>query len=167
MKKEIYFVHAVDTEGPLYESLEAKFDRIKNIYNIDIKNKSEENLIKLRNKEIALGGKENEIAEMLSGHLTNYNDSWDKISKMHEILFDNKFRFKNADSHGNPWVFSWHCLDHVGYINNPRKRELGHHKIFDYYKNLLENRKILEIKFSGTFILCQCLKMHINVEPHM
>ena len=37
MTKEVYFVHAVDTEGPLYESLDAKFDRIKNIYNVDIK----------------------------------------------------------------------------------------------------------------------------------
>ena len=48
MTKEVYFVHAVDTEGPLYESLDAKFDRIKNIYNVDIKIKSEENLNKLR-----------------------------------------------------------------------------------------------------------------------
>ena len=95
MTKEVYFVHAVDTEGPLYESLEAKFDRIKNIYNIDIKDKSEENLKKLRNKEIPLGSMEKEIAEMLSGHLTNYNDNWDKISKMHEVLFDEKFRLNN------------------------------------------------------------------------
>ena len=28
MTKEVYFVHAVDTEGPLYESLDAKFDRM-------------------------------------------------------------------------------------------------------------------------------------------
>ena len=35
MIKEIYFVHAIDTEGPLYESLEAKFERIKSVYNIN------------------------------------------------------------------------------------------------------------------------------------
>ena len=63
MTKEVYFVHAVDTEGPLYESLDAKFDRIKNIYNVDIKIKSEENLNKLRNKQIPLNGKETEIAD--------------------------------------------------------------------------------------------------------
>ena len=141
MTKEVYFVHAVDTEGPLYESLDAKFDRIKNIYNVDIKIKSEENLNKLRNKQIPLNGKETEIADMLSSHLTNYNDNWDKITNMHKFLFDEKFRLDKADSIGNPWVFSWHCLDHVGYINNPRRRELGHHKIFDYYKNLLKNKK--------------------------
>ncbi len=141
MTKHIYFVHAVDTEGPLYESLEAKFNRIKNVYNIDIENKTEENLQKIKNKEIPLGGMENEIAEMLGGHLTNYNDDWDKISKMHHVLFDEKFRINNSDTQGNPWVFSWHCLDHVGYINNPRKRDLGHHKIFDYYQKLIINKK--------------------------
>ena len=47
MTKEIFFVHAIDTEGPLYESLDAKFERIKNIYNIDIKDKTIENLQKM------------------------------------------------------------------------------------------------------------------------
>ena len=36
------------------------------------------------------------------------------------------------DSFGNGWVFNWHCLDHVGYINNPRRRDMGYHNIFDY-----------------------------------
>ena len=35
--KTVYFVHCIDTEGPLYESLEAKFQRIKDIFNIKIK----------------------------------------------------------------------------------------------------------------------------------
>ena len=100
MTKEVYFVHAVDTEGPLYESLDAKFDRIKNIYNVDIKIKSEENLNKLRNKQIPLNGKETEISDMLSSHLTNYNDNWDKITNMHKFLFDEKFRLDKADSIG-------------------------------------------------------------------
>ena len=91
---------------------------------------------------MSLGGMENEIAQMLSGHLTNYNDDWNKISEMHEILFDEKFRTNNADTQGNPWVFSWHCLDHVGYTNNPRRRDLGHHKIFDYYQKLLNNKRL-------------------------
>ena len=151
MIKEVYFVHSVDTEGPLYESLEAKFWRIKHIYNIDIENKTEENLKKLRNQEIDLGGIEKEIGEMLSGHLTNYNENWDQISKMHEVLFDEKFRLKNTDSENNPWVFIFLCLDHVGYINNPRKRDLGHHKVFDYYRNLLNNKKVFGDKIFWHF----------------
>lgn len=141
MTKEIFFVHAIDTEGPLYESLDAKFERIKNIYNIDIKDKTIENLQKIKNKQINLNGKEVEISNMLSSHLTNYNDDWEKIDKMHENLFNDNFRNNLTDSKNNPWVFSWHCLDHVGYVNNPRRRDLGHHKVFDYYNNILKKYK--------------------------
>ena len=35
--KIVYIVHAVDTEGPLYESLKAKFEKIKNIFGITTK----------------------------------------------------------------------------------------------------------------------------------
>ena len=112
MTKEIYFVHAIDTEGPLYETLDAKFDRIKDVYNIDIKERTEENLDKIKQKKIDLGGKENDIALMLSGHLTNYNDNWKKIELMNNKIFNEDFRFTDPDSSGNTWVFSWHCLDH-------------------------------------------------------
>ena len=36
-KKIVYIVHCVDTEGPLYESLPAKFRRIKEVFNVNIK----------------------------------------------------------------------------------------------------------------------------------
>ena len=48
-KKIVYFVHCVDTEGPLYESLNAKFERIKDIFNISIF-PSKKNLEKLKKK---------------------------------------------------------------------------------------------------------------------
>ena len=34
-------------------------------------------------------------------------------------IFSDKFRNKHKDTLGNSWVFNWHCLDHVGYKNNP------------------------------------------------
>ena len=33
-EKIVYFCHCIDTEGPLYESLKAKFQRVKDIFNI-------------------------------------------------------------------------------------------------------------------------------------
>ena len=81
----VSFVHCIDTEGPLYESLQAKFDRIKEVFGIKIKPTSK-NLIKLREKKIPLKGKEEEVANLLSSHLTNYNDTWKKIDKMHSIF---------------------------------------------------------------------------------
>ena len=142
-KKIVYFVHCIDTEGPLYESFKAKFERIKDIFNIDII-PSKKNLEKLKNKQFPLGSKEKErkVARVLSSHLTNYNYNWKKIKEMTDRIFSDKFRKKYCDTFGNPWVFNWFCLDHVGYKTNPRRRELGHHKIFDFYKKtLLKNKK--------------------------
>ena len=59
-KKIVYFVHCVDTEGPLYESLTAKFQRVKDIFNINIK-VSKENLEKLKLAKIPLQGKEKKL----------------------------------------------------------------------------------------------------------
>ncbi len=139
-KKIVYFVHCVDTEGPLYESLNAKFERIKDIFNISIF-PSKKNLEKLKKKQISLEGREDKIASVLSSHLTNYNSNWSKIKEMIKRIFSENFRKKYHDAYGNPWIFNWFCLDHVGYKVNPRRRELGHHKIFDYYKNILQKSK--------------------------
>ena len=57
----------------------AKFQRIKDIFNINIK-PSKENLKKLKLAKIPLGGKEKKIASVLSSHLTNYNSNWSKIN---------------------------------------------------------------------------------------
>ena len=136
-KKIVYFVHCIDTEGPLYESLDAKFQRVKDIFNINIK-KSASNLSKLKNEKIKLDGKEKKIASILSSHLTNYNSNWEQIEKMTNRIFSLNFRKLFVDSFNKPWVFNWHCLDHVGYKKNPRRRTLGYHKIFDYYNGVIK-----------------------------
>ena len=136
-KKIVYIVHCIDTEGPLYESFKAKFERVQDIFNIKIK-ATQENLKKLKSKKIPLGGRENKVASVLSNHLTNYNSDWKKIDAMVRRIFSKDFRFRDQDSFGNPWVFNWHCLDHVGYKTNPRRRELGYHKISDHYSKVLK-----------------------------
>ena len=129
---EVLIVHAVDTEGPLFESLDAKFQRIYDVYNIDIPSKKRtiKNLKLIKEKKYPLNGKENEVAKMLNSHLTNYNTNIKMIKKMNSRIFSKEFRSKEKDSFAKEWVFSWHCLDHVGYKINPRKRILGYHKMY-------------------------------------
>ena len=136
----VYIVHSIDTEGPLYESLDAKFDRIKELFGIDNIEKTKENLEKLKNKKIDLNGNEENVAAILNSHLSNYNDNWDKINLMIEKIFDKKFRYQMTDSFNNPWIFNWHCLDHVGYKSNPRKRDLGYFKVFDRYSEYISKK---------------------------
>ena len=39
--------------------------------------------------------------------------SWDKIDKMQETIMSNEWRNQLKDDFGKPYVFSWHCMDHV------------------------------------------------------
>ncbi|MBT5471067.1 MAG: hypothetical protein HOK41_10740 [Nitrospina sp.] len=136
--KLVLIVHAIDTEGPLHESVEAKFERLRDLFNINV-SPTEPNLEKLRKGEMNLGGKEKEVQKVLESHLANYNDSWEKIDEMLSRLMSQKFRNAVPDSFGGGWVFNWHCMDHVGYLKNPRKRDVGFHKIFDHYRDFLKN----------------------------
>ena len=46
------------------------------------------------------------------------------------------FRQQLLDTNGHGWIYNWFCLDHVGFTGkNPRQRDLGDHKVFDFYKN--------------------------------
>ena len=132
--KIVYIVHAVDTEGPLYESLSAKFKRIKDLYGIDIKKRNYTEFKKLLKKKIIHNNKKINISDIFSSHLNKYNENWSQLNEMIDEMMTDQFRNKYKDSFNDCYKFTWHCLDHVGFINNPRKRTLGFHKIYDFYK---------------------------------
>ncbi len=138
-KKQVLIVYMIDTEGPLYESLQAKFDLLKELYGINHITPTEFNLQKMQKGEIDLEGQEKEVMSFLSSHRINYNDSWDKINLMLERIVESEFRNKLLDSYGNGWIYNWACLDHVGYENNPRHRDIGYHNIFDHYREFINN----------------------------
>lgn len=141
-EKIVYVVHCIDTEGPLYESLAATFERLHSVFNVRME-PTKENLERLQNMEIDLGGCEKAVARALDKHLLSYNDTWDKIDTMLYEILDEEFRHKILDSYGNGWVYNWFCVDHVGYEHNPRRRDFGYHNIFDHYRELLNSTKSL------------------------
>lgn len=140
--KIVHIVHAIDTEGPLYESLLETFLRLEHLFNLTEIPHTIENLEKLRNKKINLNGIEEHVAKVLGSHLLNYNKNWNDIDKMLARILDKAYLNKEKDSFGNGWIFNWHCLDHVGYKSNPRRRDMGYHNIYDYYKDKLKEYNI-------------------------
>ena len=54
-KKLVLVVHSIDAEGPLYESTQAKFERIKELFGIDHIEPTLDNFRKLQRGEIDLG----------------------------------------------------------------------------------------------------------------
>ena len=134
MSKEIYIVHCIDTEGPMYEPLEDTFERIESIFQIELE-PTAENLKKLQNKEIKLGnGLEERVENLISPNRIFLNKNWSEIEKMLSSIQSNFFRSLLKDVNGYGWIYNWFCLDHVNMKGqNPRLRDLGHHKVFDFY----------------------------------
>jgi len=130
--KTVYIVHAVDTEGPIYEDLNATFERLREIIGVDMK-PSYKTLEQLQNKEIDLDGKEEVTASFLRPSMRVYNESWHQITKMLERIMSEKYRKQFPDSFGGGWVYNWFCLDYVYFLDNPRRKEMGYHSIYDRY----------------------------------
>ncbi|MEQ1877754.1 MAG: hypothetical protein ABL958_14010, partial [Bdellovibrionia bacterium] len=64
-------------------------------------------------------------------------------SAMLDRLNKPSFRNEMLDSFGGGWVFNWHCLDHVDFDYNPRRRDIGYHNIHDHYTEMLSRNQDL------------------------
>ena len=132
MKKSlVHVVHCIDTEGPLKETIHATFERLEEMFGIEL-NPTYGTLKKLQDQSIDLNGIEKDVATVVSNKLLTYNDTWSPLDNMLDELLSKKFRNRLLDSYGNGWIYNWHCIDHVGFSENPRHRDLGFHKIFDH-----------------------------------
>jgi hypothetical protein len=135
-KNPVYVVHCIDTEGPLYESVDATFERLRAIFHLDLK-PSVGLLHRLQAGEVQLGGLEAAVQKVVGPHLLAYKDTWDKVDTMQAELMDQSFRTQVCDSSGAGWVYNWFCVDHVDYDSNPRRRDIGYHNIFQHYRELI------------------------------
>jgi hypothetical protein len=139
----VYIVHCIDTEGPLYEGLEANFRRLKSIYGIDLE-ATESNLNAIRNRLLDLGEVTDAVANTFHISRTVFNEDWVQTKNMLQKVTSAEFTNKLLDSNGEGWKFNWFCLDHVGFSGeNPRRRDIGDHKIFDFYQKFMTGNKSL------------------------
>lgn len=134
--KELYIVYCIDTEGPLHEPLQATFDRINQLFGLTLK-PSKENLRKLQCLELDVENKE-DIAKAFDSHLLAYNDTWDKVDEMLDKIMTKQYREQFLDSNGRGIVYNWHCIDHVGFSSNKRRRDIGFGNIFNHYQEKID-----------------------------
>ena len=59
--------------------------------------------------------------------------NWDAINIAMDKLFNRDFRFKFKDSYNNNFKIGWFFLNWTGFIENPRNRDFGYHKVRDHY----------------------------------
>jgi len=133
----LHLVHCIDTEGPLNETLEATFERLNSLFGIKLE-PSEKVLKALQVQQIPLDGLEAAVAAVVAPPLLTYNRNWAELRSMLDEALSKEFRRHVVDDCGQGWVYSWHCVDHLGYRDNPRHKDLGYGKIFHFYRSILQ-----------------------------
>ena len=136
----VFIVHAVDTEGPLDENLEATFQRVHEIYGYELPWNNENLRLIQAGDGVSLGmssADAESAAITFSQANLSYNRSWDEIEQMNRQVFDRQFREAVLDSAGQPWKISWFCMDHGDLASNPRNKQLGFGEVHDYYRKLI------------------------------
>ena len=136
-KKILPVVHLVDTEGPLNETIQETFHRLKLQYRIDLK-PTFANLKKIQGGEGVPDSVKEEVMRRFSEHRLNYNRTWTEVDVMCDKLFTHDFRNAHSDSFGNPYVINWCCIDYIGFEENPRERDMRPNVVFKYYDNWIK-----------------------------
>ena len=93
---QVYVVHCIDTEGPLYQSLESIFELVNEKFNLDLE-ASLEQLQKLQEGLIDTPQRE-AIQTFLDPHLINSHGSWTEIDLMLQKITLDEFRMQFSDS---------------------------------------------------------------------
>lgn len=142
---KVYVVHCVDTEGPLNESLEATFQRIKQISGLELE-ASNESLKKIQKGEIKTDDGVL-LSDIFSKRLLSYNRDWSELDKMLYRITSDEFRNRYRDSKGIGWKYTWFIMDHIGYNLNPRNKIVGYNAIWDHYQEFYRLNKICNDEF--------------------
>lgn len=129
----VLLFHAVDAEGPLYESPAETVARVNRIAGLALPVEAG-TLRALLAGDVDLGAAR-DVAETVLRYSVFLSD-WSAVRSMLDRVMAQEFRNENADSDGGGWIFNWHVMDHVGYDVNPRRRDIGYHNIFDVYSEL-------------------------------
>src|SRR3989344_4413841 len=102
----VMIVHAIDTEGPLHEPTAATFERLAHLFGVTGLPKTKATLGLLKEKKIPLGGKEEQVAQLLGTHSLDYKKNWQEVDEMLGRIMDTKFRNAFPDSYGGGWVYN-------------------------------------------------------------
>jgi hypothetical protein len=103
-QKILYLVHCVDTEGPLYESLEATSQRLKSTFGLDIDIATQADLEAVKNG----AGVPDKIKDQVSEFMSRIcdNEPWDQLDEMLDELFSQDWRMKYKDDFNQGYLLN-------------------------------------------------------------
>jgi len=139
-RPKLLVVHCVDAEGPLEEPLEATFDRLRREKGVELA-PSLATLRLLQGGELPLEGREKEVAAFLAPRRLAYLSTWRQLEEMVQAVVSPAFRSAHADPSGGPYTLTWFIPDIVGYGDNPRRKAVGYHVVWDMYRRFLAEHR--------------------------
>ena len=144
VKKTLHVVHCVDAEGPLEETLDATFERLKTAFGIVV-DANLQNLHLLQNQELDVGVCEKQVADFIAPNRIAYLSTWKQVEEMISKVVSPEFRDKFSSPDGSPYTYSWFIIDVIGYKNNPRRKPVGYNVVWDHYQRFLKNRQFNDV----------------------
>lgn len=134
MSAHVWVFHAVDTEGPLFETPEETVARVNRSCGLAL-SCDRATLDGLKAGTIDVGAAAPAVATLL--RYSSFLGDWGELGQMLDRVGAADFRAAHADSFGRPWIYNWHIMDHVGYEINPRRRDIGFNNVFYFYDRWL------------------------------
>ena len=122
----VYLVHCVDTEGPLDEYA----------YAHGLSGRTYEPGV------FDAQALERDFWGEVTRHRACTLGSWALIGDMLDHCATPAFRNRMPDSDGGGWLYNWFCIDHLGFTDNPRGRDMGIHRVFDFYRAFVDQQQL-------------------------
>jgi hypothetical protein len=126
-EKVVHLVHAIDAEGPLAETE----------YSLNLETQPDNDWP----TNPAFDLSPTAFEAMVQKHRQRVLGTWPELVSMLRTATSPAQRNALPDSYGRGWIFNWFCMDHIGFVENPRYRMMGVHKIFDFYEKIINEQK--------------------------
>ena len=141
-EKRVFIVYGMDAEGPLYESLQATFERIGERFGVWLE--PEASLLKDLQEgrfppevQECVRGREVALQSLISPDRLDFANNWGELEVRSREFLSAAHRSSVPDSYGNGLVLSWFCVDRLGMDDNPRRRAIGYHHVVEFYQRLI------------------------------
>ncbi len=140
--KQLFIVFNIDTEGPATESLQHVFFRVKNIFGISLE-PTPQNFARIQKGDLPNIDDETRLGlrTMFSPERMAYLNNWEEVGEMLSRVFSQEARTKLKDSFGNGYVYNFFATDLVGHVYNPRRKPIGYHQVYDFYREAIDKHQ--------------------------
>ena len=165
--RQLHLVHCVDTEGPLNETIDATFQRLKEMTGQGW-DSSPENYSALLDGALKTNdpGLDSRIYRAFNRETLNYCATWDQVEESVEAVLNAQKAGRWLDDRGVCLPTTWFAMDHFHLGDNPREKETGVFEITRRYREMFSLFSASEINPIEFHFHCQAVSANPLAAAH-